>query len=763
MSAETNKFAYRLSNTAKSLDQLMRDDKAILLENALIDTRNPLNLSIPANLRSQTDPGAYIVQSRGAIDNAFRAMLAQAGATIVSYIPNNAYLVRISQGSANGLAGNPLTQAVIPYEPYYKMSSSMPVTVKQKSSSWTPTEAHRVAEPTLLDLAMNQKPLPAGTYLTLGLFSDSPAVTVAQIEKLGGQILAQDRSPFGPIVRVRPPMDWITLAQLPGVQRVEPYHQRVHANDLSRVTVGVSTNTTTTDNYMGLTGKNVTVEVNDTGIDANHPDLKPRVIGGAPQSLVDTNGHGTHVAGIIAGDGTKSTTVTNASGSIMPGTGTQFRGKAPLATLYSVAAINDTFDFLTVSEQYMQQAPALTNALISNNSWNYGDSAYDLAAASYDAAVRDALPTVTGSQPVLFVFSAGNNGNADDDGGGGSPDTILSPATAKNVITVGALEQLRNITNVVTNLLGQTTTPWKDMTDSSNQVASYSSRGNVGIGFEGTYGRFKPDVVAPGTFVVSTRSEQWDQEAYYNPTNIYGSSIADVVSPGLPNEYQLSDFGFFVPNNAVSVAIQILPNSLSPTPWPLDMPIYVSLTDFPDPAVSSTYDFSTAKDGVTIPPDGPAGYLTSIINNFGDFYFTIDTNGVNQSVNYDLLVQVTTTNDLGNYFEVLSNLNQSIGTFNPGNTEPGPYYRYETGTSMSAADASGVLALMQDFFTNQWHTLPTPALLKAMLINGARPTFFYDFQVQKTKNPEGWGLINLPSALQPGITNHHTGVDRPAR
>ena len=37
-------------------------------------------------------------------------------------------------------------------------------------------------------------------------------------------------------------------------------------------------------------------------------------------------------------------------------------------------------------------------------------------------------------------------------GGGGNPDTILSPATAKNVITVGALEQLRYITNIVTDL-----------------------------------------------------------------------------------------------------------------------------------------------------------------------------------------------------------------------------------------------------------------------------------------------------------------------
>ena len=38
-----NQFAYRLSNTAKPIGELMNDDKAILLENALIDLRNPLN------------------------------------------------------------------------------------------------------------------------------------------------------------------------------------------------------------------------------------------------------------------------------------------------------------------------------------------------------------------------------------------------------------------------------------------------------------------------------------------------------------------------------------------------------------------------------------------------------------------------------------------------------------------------------------------------------------------------------------------------
>src|SRR6202034_2349645 len=98
--------------------------------------------------------------------------------------------------------------------------------------------------------------------------------------------------------------------------------------------------------YMGLYGANVLVEVNDTGIDATHRDFSAtgtaetapagptRVIGDFASSLVDNNGHGTHVAGIIAGNGAESYNMTNIpSGSV---TNADFRGKAPLATLYSV-------------------------------------------------------------------------------------------------------------------------------------------------------------------------------------------------------------------------------------------------------------------------------------------------------------------------------------------------------------------------------------------------------------------------------------------
>ena len=72
----------------------------------MIDTGAKLNLAIPKNLQAAGDPGAYIVQARGPVDEAFRAQLAAAGAQIVSYIPNNAYLVRISAGGAAGLAAS---------------------------------------------------------------------------------------------------------------------------------------------------------------------------------------------------------------------------------------------------------------------------------------------------------------------------------------------------------------------------------------------------------------------------------------------------------------------------------------------------------------------------------------------------------------------------------------------------------------------------------------------------------------------------------
>jgi subtilisin-like proprotein convertase family protein len=724
-SVKTNEFAYRLSNTGKSIGELARDQKAILLENALIDMRRPLNFSIPKNLQSPGDPGAYIVQANGPIDGAFRALLTASGAQIISYIPNNAYLVRVSAGGAKAMSSSGFS--VIAYEPYYKISSSVPVGTKQTTASVTPSRSSR-RQPTLLELAVKQKPLPAGTFLTLGLFGDGAAVTFSQIEKLGGIILTTNRSPFGLMVCVAPPQDWTALAVLPGVQIVEPYHVRVHANDLSRATTGVAVNSTTTTNYMNLSGSNVIVQVNDSGIEASHPDLTNRVFG-LPAELVDTDGHGTFVGGEIAGNGTESMTVTNASGSINPGTNFQYRGKAPLAKLVAMD-FND-------SDQDLQAGAALTNALISNNSWDFvGDTAYDLEAASYDAATRDALPFVTGSQPVLFVFSAGNSGGGEDDGVNGNADSILSPATAKDVIAVGALEQQRDITNYVIAPDGSSNQYWLPMTDTSFQVAGFSSRGNVGIGTEGPAGRYKPDVVAPGTFVVSTRSTEWNQTNYYyqNPTNNDTQEYTNIViQPGsiFANSFPL------VPDNAIQVTIQVVPDPDSPTSFP-SLPIFMGLETSPN-----VYDYVTTNNLFSIPPDGP-GLPAVLTNQISGFNYAVSNNTA-EPISVDVIADIITTNSTGNKGLVLSNLNNSIGT--------SPYYyRYESGTSMSAGEVSGTLALMQDFFTNTLHTTPSPVLLKALLINGARPVGNYNFNEGDSRNYQGWGLINLPNSVPTNST-----------
>ena len=100
------------------------------------------------------------------------------------------------------------------------------------------------------------------------------------------------------------------------------------------------------------------------------------------------------------------------------------------------------------------------------------------------------------------------------------------------------------------------------MTDSSNQVASFSARGNGGIGTEGISGRFKPDVVAPGTFVVSTRSGQFNDPA--GSDSFYGDVFPnETIARRSTNFYQIT-----VPPEGVRLYIIVSTNFVSPDPFP---------------------------------------------------------------------------------------------------------------------------------------------------------------------------------------------------
>lgn len=673
--ATNDSLRLRLSNTSLNEDALLNRDSALLLMNALVDTASSDVLNIPAHLRAQGDPGSYVVQARGAIDDAFRAELKRAGAEIVSYVPNNAYLVRASAAVAEQLRASPQTQAVLAWEPYFKL------------------------EDELLALAVEQKPLPVTRQLNVLVYTADRAEVDKAFAAMKVVVLQEERSPFGTQLVVRPPRDGVVaLAQLPGVQHIELNRPRRAANDQARVRMRVTTNAlASAPNFRGMTGKGVLVNVNDTGVDGTHPDLSGRVNGIA----TDIEGHGTHVAGTIASSGASSPT------GYIPGsiTNATFRGIAYEADIFSL--------FFSGTDAALQEGPASTNALISNNSWGYpGSGGYSLAAASWDAAVRDALPGVEGSQPLLAVFSAGNSGEAGID----------APGSAKNVITVGALENLRNITNEVTVIEYTETNkfqPWLANTDSSNQVAGFSSVGNIGRRREGQSGRFKPDVVAPGTFTISTRAANWVQ-----PTNLYSFETTRIPLVSLdPDENEI--FSVYVPLHGVQIDVLCEPNQFTGANGLPSIPIYVQ--EGTAPAIPGTAVGD--KQATVGPPLAPVPP--------GTWYVGVENKGTNRA-RFDVRITVTITNNLGNEPEQLFNLNQALA----------PYYRYESGTSMAAPAVSGALALMQQYFATLGAT-NSPALMKALVINGARNANedAYDFNVNPDYNRQGWGLVNITNSV----------------
>lgn len=717
-------FPQRLRNTDRSLSALSRSDTAILLQNALIDTASRDPLDVPAALRATGEPGAYVVQARGPVTEKFRANIEASGGRIVSYIPNNAYLVRISGQGAAQLAST--AQAVLPFEPYYKLA------------------------PGLLKQVLDAQPLPAEARLTVTAFAEDRDTVRAALRDLHAAVLNEARSPFGPQFVVAPGgTDLAALASLRGVQLVEPYTARVVMSDLTRERLAISADTVVSNNYLGLTGSNVWVNVNDSGVDAQNPDLTGRVFGtnSLDPILTDPTGHGTHVAGVIASSGEHGPTGTN----VPPGsvTNANFRGMAPEAKLFALGVdlvsgplVSDTA-LQTIAAQTNYLTLGRTNALISNNSWGYNRAyEYDSAAASYDAAVRDALPDETGSQPLLYVFSAGNEGFGNDSGSGGVPGSIHSPATAKNVLTIGATEQIRPITetvvvtNQVTNIVNgefevtnvvETNDVVLTYADSDDEVAPFSSRGNVGIGIEGDQGRFKPDLVAPGVFVVSTRSTDWSVDLTTTNTTVY-TYAQQLVLPDEWNRYSL-----LVPTNTVRLTITTLPAPDSPQPFP-DLQIYAKFGADP-----TTADFQAVTNAVIASPQE------------GEWFYAI-ANPTQSRVTFTLRVRLEVKNANEDLLALLKQIDDPFRT----NDIP---YRYDTGTSASAAAVSGLLALMQEFFEQQLKQSYSPALMKALLINGARSLGpQYNLQVRTLLNYQGWGLPALTNIFPASLTNH---LDQP--
>ncbi|MFI6605592.1 S8 family serine peptidase [Streptomyces sp. NPDC050507] len=200
----------------------------------------------------------------------------------------------------------------------------------------------------------------------------------------------------------------------------------------------------------GYRGDGVKVAVLDTGIDLNHPDLAGRVADSKSfvpgQTVQDGRGHGTHVAGIVAGSGKAS--------------GGRYKGVAPGAELL-------------VGKVLDNRGSGDESTVIAGMEWAAAQGA-DVISMSLGAdteettdPISEAVDALTDSSGALFVISAGNTGPG--------RTTVTSPGIAGKALTVGA-------------------------TDDQDRLADFSSRGPT-IG-----GALKPEITAPGVNIVSARA-----------------------------------------------------------------------------------------------------------------------------------------------------------------------------------------------------------------------------------------------------------------
>ena len=239
----------------------------------------------------------------------------------------------------------------------------------------------------------------------------------------------------------------------------------------------------------GDTGQGVTVAVLDTGID-NLPDFSGRLIGGVDLTggnnpFQDSYGHGTFVAGLIAGNGASS--------------GGQYSGEAPGANLVSikVAGANGTTDLasLILGLQWAVDHQASYGIKVLNMSLGF-QTAMSTVINPLDQAVQ----AVWGSG-IAVVVSAGNAGPFNG--------TILSPGDDPLVITVGALDDM-----AASSITG-------------DEMCDFSSAGPTSAD-----GFVKPDLVTSGRSVVSLAAP--------------GSTIYDELSFGAGGLGQLRWLGHVV-------------------------------------------------------------------------------------------------------------------------------------------------------------------------------------------------------------------------
>ncbi|MDP6870035.1 MAG: S8 family serine peptidase [Candidatus Poseidoniaceae archaeon] len=377
-------------------------------------------------------------------------------------------------------------------------------------------------------------------------------------------------------------VEW--LIQQSEVEWIEPLYEKVILNDVADdiVDATVLRNATQVAGinpaWNALDGTGIIVAVSDTGLDNGvndsnmHPDIRDHIVdihsfGIPPSSQSWANapyndgasdldsGHGTHVAGSVLGDGTQS------SGQIM--------GMAPEARLYMQAtqvytdwttSVENTFGYIDDYTlmgipddlSYMFDAAAANGSHIHTNSWGAP------AAGQYTTNSMQTDYSARNHSGMLILFSAGNSGVDSDNDGEINWDSIGAPATSKNVLTVGASENNRPSISSAWGGWWPVSFPSNPinsdpMANNSEGLAAFSSRGPTDDG------RLKPDLSAPGTFILSTKSRSTTSQgwgSYSNSDYVYmgGTSMSTPITAGasaLIYQHLIDNLGYSDPSSAL--------------------------------------------------------------------------------------------------------------------------------------------------------------------------------------------------------------------
>jgi len=315
---------------------------------------------------------------------------------------------------------------------------------------------------------------------------------------------------------------------------IQPYLVPELHNDQARVLLGVDSRPGSPP-PLTLQGETETIAVADTGLDETHPDFQGRIVGvrawgRPPTDATDPHGHGTHVAGSALGDGTAS--------------GGAIKGTAPRAKLFfqSLLDKNSKLGGIPLRLESLFAEAYAAGARIHNNSW--GTASF----AAYRMDAREVDEYIYKKKDMLVVISAGNDGTAADPPFGlrnvpkGEVDwlSVGSPATARNALTVGAYRNSRTANGYSALTYGNVWPQKFPMAPSQsdlvsgdvNSLAAFSSRGPCD-----DY-RIKPDVVAPGTDILSCKSalappfQFWGPDTAGRPYAYWGgtSMAAPLVS-----------------------------------------------------------------------------------------------------------------------------------------------------------------------------------------------------------------------------------------